>query len=294
MNPMIAAMLAQWVVDFYQKNQILIVCFAVIFFLLLVIMIIVSISKSRRVKTLKRLNEVAEESRQLKNAFIANMTHEIRTPLNAIVGFTNILAESENLSKEERAVFLKEINDNKDVLLQLVNDLLDYSRIEANTMEYNDGEVDINAAIMETCVAANSHSHPSGIRVEFVEKLPQCRLMIDRVRFTQVIDNLVRNALKFTEEGSVSVGYRRLSNGNFYFYVADTGCGIEEEGRRAIFERFVKMNYNIRGTGLGLSISKSIVEHYGGGIGVESKKGEGSTFYFTLPAGLEYNVYGKF
>lgn len=294
MNPMITAMFAQWGADFYQKNQILVICFAVIFFLLLVIMIIVSISKSRRVKTLKRLNEVAEESRQLKNAFIANMTHEIRTPLNAIVGFTNILAESENLSKEERAVFLKEINENKDVLLQLVNDLLDYSKIEANTMEYNDGEVDVNAAIMETCVAANLRSHPSGIQVEFVEQLPQCRLMIDRVRFTQVIDNLVRNALKFTDEGSVRVGYRRLSNGNFYFYVADTGCGIEEEGRRAIFERFVKMNYNIRGTGLGLSISKSIVEHYGGGIGVESKKGEGSTFYFTLPAGLEYNVYGKF
>lgn len=294
MNPMITAMFAQGGADFYQKNQILVICFAVIFFLLLVIMIIVSISKSRRVKTLKRLNEVAEESRQLKNAFIANMTHEIRTPLNAIVGFTNILAESENLSKEERAVFLKEINENKDVLLQLVNDLLDYSKIEANTMEYNDGEVDVNAAIMETCVSANLRSHPSGIQVEFVEQLPQCRLMIDRVRFTQVIDNLVRNALKFTDEGSVRVGYRRLSNGNFYFYVADTGCGIEEEGRRAIFERFVKMNYNIRGTGLGLSISKSIVEHYGGGIGVESKKGEGSTFYFTLPAGLEYNVYGKF
>lgn len=104
--------------------------------------------------------------------------------------------------------------------------------------------------------------------------------MIDRVRFAQVINNLVKNALKFTEQGSVKIGYRRLSNNNFYFYVADTGCGIDEDSRRAIFERFVKMNYNIRGTGLGLSITKSIVEHYGGGIGVESKKGEGSTFLF--------------
>lgn len=139
-------------------------------------------------------------------------------------------------------------------------------------MEYKDGDVDVNALIQEICAAENAHPRPSGIQIEFVEKLPQCRLMIDRVRFAQVINNLVKNALKFTEQGSVRIGYRRLSNDSFYFYVADTGCGIDEESRRAIFERFVKMNYNIRGTGLGLSITKSIVEHYGGGIGVESKK----------------------
>lgn len=292
---LIITTLNAWLVsDFFLNNEIVIFCFAVIFFLLMVIMVIVSISKSKRVKTLKQMNEVAEESNQLKSAFLANMTHEIRTPLNAIVGFTTILAETDNLGKEERMVFLKEINENKDVLLQLVNDLLDYSKIEAGTMEYNDVEVDINASIMEICVAENMHPRPSGIQVEFVEKLPQCRLMIDRVRFTQVVSNLLKNALKFTEQGSVKIGYRRLSNRNFYFYVADTGCGIDEEGRRAIFERFVKMNYNIRGTGLGLSITKSIVEHYGGGIGVESKQGEGSTFYFTLPASLEYKEYGKF
>lgn len=154
----------------------------------------------------------------------------------------------------------------------MINDLLDFSKIEANTMEYKDGDVDVNALIQEMCAAENAHPRPSGIQIEFVEKLPQCRLMIDRVRFAQVINNLVKNALKFTEQGSVKIGYRRLSNNNFYFYVADTGCGIDEESRRAIFERFVKMNYNIRGTGLGLSITKSIVEHYGGGIGVESKK----------------------
>ena len=188
----------------------------------------------------------------------------------------------------------KEINENKDTLLQLVNDLLDYSKIESNTLEYKEEEVDVNVLIEEICVAGNRRFQSKNIRVKFVEKIPQCRLMIDRVRFAQVIDNLVRNAFKFTDEGGVEVGCRRLSNRNFYFYVADTGCGIDEEGRQAIFERFVKMNYNIKGTGLGLSISKSIVEHYGGGIGVESKKGEGSTFYFTLPASMEYKVYGKF
>ena len=294
MKPDFATFYILWASDFYQRNEILLLCFGVIILLLLVIMIVVSINKTKRLKTLQQLNEVAEESNQLKNAFIANMTHEIRTPLNAIVGFTNVLAETDNLSREERMIFLKEINDNKDFLVQMINDLLDFSKIEANTMEYKDGDVDVNALIQEMCAAEYAHPRPSGIQIEFVEKLPQCRLMIDRVRFAQVINNLVKNALKFTEQGSVKIGYRRLSNNNFYFYVADTGCGIDEESRRAIFERFVKMNYNIRGTGLGLSITKSIVEHYGGGIGVESKKGEGSTFYFTLPAGVEYKEYGKF
>ena len=294
MKPDFATFYILWASDFYQRNEILLLCFGVIILLLLVIMIVVSINKTKRLKTLQQLNEVAEESNQLKNAFIANMTHEIRTPLNAIVGFTNVLAETDNLSREERMIFLKEINDNKDFLVQMINDLLDFSKIEANTMEYKDGDVDVNALIQEMCAAENAHPRPSGIQIEFVEKLPQCRLMIDRVRFAQVINNLVKNALKFTEQGSAKIGYRRLSNNNFYFYVADTGCGIDEESRRAIFERFVKMNYNIRGTGLGLSITKSIVEHYGGGIGVESKKGEGSTFYFTLPAGVEYKEYGKF
>lgn len=294
MNPAFAIFYSLWTIVAYPKNEIILLSFGVIILLLLIIMIIVSFSKNKRLKTLQQLNEVAEESNQLKNAFIANMTHEIRTPLNAIVGFTNILAETDNLSREERMIFLKEINDNKNFLVQMINDLLDFSKIEANTMEYTDGDVDVNALIEEICVAENAHPRPSGILLEFVEKLPQCRLMIDRVRFAQVVNNLVKNALKFTEQGSVRIGYRRLSNNNFYFYVADTGCGIDEESRRAIFERFVKMNYNIRGTGLGLSITKSIVEHYGGGIGVESKKGEGSTFYFTLPAGREYKEYGKF
>ena len=282
-----------WTNDFYRSNEALLYSFGVIVILLLVIMIIISISKSRRLKTLQRINEVAEESNQLKNAFIANITHEIRTPLNAIVGFTTMLVEMDNLDRETRMAFLKEINDNKDSLLQLVSDLLDYSKIEANTLEYNDGEVDVNALIDEVCARENMRLHPTGVQVEFVERLPQCRLVVDRVRFVQVMGNLVRNALKFTEMGSVKVGCRR-SNHNFYFYVADTGCGIDEEGRHAIFERFVKMNCNVKGTGLGLSIAKSIVEHYGGGIGVESRKVEGSTFYFTLPAGIEYKEYGKF
>jgi signal transduction histidine kinase len=282
------------ITDFIEKNEIILLSFITIVVLLLFIMVYMSISRSRQLKAMEHLKQVAEESNQLKNSFIANMTHELRTPLNAIIGFINVLAETDNLSREERMFFLQEINMNKDFLVQIISDLLDYSKIESGTLEYHNEEMDVNTAVMELVDAANIRPRDSGIKVEFAEKLDKCRFFIDKSRFAQMLNNLMENALKFTDHGSVKVGYRRLSNNSFYFYVADTGCGIDEEARRAIFDRFVKMNYNIRGTGLGLSITKSIVEHYGGGIGVESKKGEGSTFYFTLPAEVEFHKYGTF
>ena len=159
---------------------------------------------------MQRINEVAEESNQLKNAFIANIDSRNTYSFECYCRLYNMLAEMDNLDRETRMAFLKEINDNKDSLLQLVNDLLDYSKIEANTLEYNDGEVDVNALIDEVCTTENMRSHPTGIQVEFVERLPQCRLVVDRVRFAQVIGNLVRNALKFTEMGSVKIGCREI------------------------------------------------------------------------------------
>lgn len=282
------------VTELPRNTELMLALVGMFVLLLLIVMVVLLVKNARQLKAMRRMKEQAEESNRLKNAFIANMTHEIRTPMNAIVGFATILAETDSLSREEREMFKHEITDNKDALLQLVNDLLDFSKIESNSMEYRDEEVDANVLIEEMCMAENMHPHKPGIAVEFVEKLPQCRLRIDRARFAQVMGNLLRNALKFTDEGRVEVGCRRLANGNYYFYVADTGCGIDEEGRKAIFDRFVKMNYNIRGTGLGLSITKSIISHYGGGIGVDSKPGEGSTFYFTLPARLEWKEYGQF
>lgn len=282
------------VTELPRNTELMLALVGMFVLLLLIVMVALLVKNVKQLKAMRRMKEQAEESNRLKNAFIANMTHEIRTPMNAIVGFATVLAEAETLSREEREMFKHEITDNKDALLQLVNDLLDFSKIESNSMEYRDEEVDANVLIEEMCVAENMHPHKPGIAVKFVEKLPQCRLRIDRARFAQVMGNLMRNALKFTDEGGVKVGCRRLTNGNYYFYVADTGCGIDEEGRKAIFDRFVKMNYNIRGTGLGLSIAKSIISHYGGGIGVDSKPGEGSTFYFTLPARLEWKEYGRF
>lgn len=245
-------------------------------------------------EALAQLQAKNEEISLLKESFIANMTHEIRTPLNGIVGFASMLADYPDLDAETRAQCKKEIEDNKTHVLQLVSDLLDYSRIESGTLDYRDEEVDINAVMYEICIRENSVSHAEGVEAKVTEQLPDCRLRIDKVRFSQVLSNLVRNALKFTERGSVSVGCRQLEAGKYYFFVTDTGCGMDEEGRKAVFDTFVKMNKNIKGTGLGLSISKAIVEHYGGGIGVESKQGEGSTFYFTLPATLRFKEHGRF
>lgn len=259
-----------------------------------VMVLVLNRGRKRDRKALQRMEEKNEEIAQLKNAFIANMTHELRTPLNAIVGFSEML-EMEGLDSETRRMCVKEINDNKVVMLQLISDLLDYSRIESNTMEYHDEDTDVQAVIDEICMKEHMRlGEGAAVEVSTVERMPQCRLRVDKMRFAQVMKNLVSNALKFTEQGSVRVGCRRLENGKFYFYVIDTGCGIDEAARHAIFDRFVKMSQHVKGTGLGLSITRSIVEHYGGGIGVESRKGEGSTFYFTLPGSLLYREHGKF
>lgn len=278
----------------FQDVTALMVCFSVMVLLLLVVVVWLWIDKRKNKKAINRLMEMAKESEQLKQAFITNMTHEVRTPLNAIVGFSSVLAAAEGLSLEERMQFIKEIEENKEQLLKLVDDMMDFSSIESNTLEYNDSDVDINVLLQELCMRENMTPRDNNVKVEFTEKLPQCRFKVDRKRFLQVVENLVLNALKFTDEGAVKLGYKRLSNGKFYFFVADTGCGIDEHARFAIFDSFVKMNQNVKGAGLGLSIAKSIVTHYGGGIGVESRKGEGSTFYFTLPASIEFKEYGKF
>ncbi|MDR0961537.1 MAG: HAMP domain-containing histidine kinase [Mediterranea sp.] len=294
MIPFHVALRSFYITEYIGKNQLIILSFVIIILLLIAIVIYMHKSKQKAAASLKKVQELSEESSRLQNAFIANMTHELRTPLNAIIGFTNILAETDTLSHDERILLLQEINMNRNFLVQMIDDLLDYSKLETNTLEFQDEEIDVNAVMSDLCGLINSQPRQSGIQVEFTERIARCRLRIDKKRFLQVLKNLLDNALKYTDNGGVQMGYRRAADGRLYFYVADTGCGMDEEGRKRIFDRFVKMNYNIRGTGLGLAITKAIVEHYGGSIGVESKKGEGSTFYFTLPAKVEYREYGKF
>ena len=222
----------------------------------------------------------AEELDRLKSAFLANMSHEIRTPLNAIVGFSSLLAETD--SRSERQEYIKIVQENNELLLQLISDILDLSKIEAGTFNFVYTNVDVN----ETCaeiIKSMSMKVSKGVELIFEEPFPECYLYTDKNRFTQVISNFINNALKFTQQGCITLGYEQVSHQKIKFYVRDTGMGIPEEKQKSIFERFVKLNTFVQGTGLGLSICKSIVSQMGGEIGVDSTEGIGSCFWFTHP-----------
>ena len=221
----------------------------------------------------------AEMMDRLKSAFLANMSHEIRTPLNAIVGFSDLLVETEEL--EERQEYIKIVRENNELLLQLISDILDLSKIEAGTFEFTNGDVDVYL-LCEDIVRSMRMKAKEEVELVLDNHLPVCHVISDRNRIHQVISNFVNNAMKFTSEGSIHVGYK-LKDGELEFYVEDTGIGIEKEQLPHIFERFVKLNSFVHGTGLGLSICQSIVEQLGGRIGVDSEKGKGSRFWFTIP-----------
>ena len=209
------------------------------------------------------------------------MSHEIRTPLNAIVGFSNLLAETDDIG--ERREYMRVVEENNELLLKLISDILDLSKIEAGTFEFNYGRVDVNRMCEETVRSLSLKVKDKPVELIFGEHDAQCCVDGDKNRLIQVITNFINNAVKFTDEGSITLGYR-TEGGELLFHVEDTGSGISEEHRQSIFDRFVKLNSFAQGTGLGLSISKSIVEQMGGRIGVESEVGRGSRFWFTIPA----------
>ena len=224
--------------------------------------------------------EKAQESERLKSAFLANMSHEIRTPLNAIVGFSSLLNATEDES--ERQEFVNIIETNNQLLLQLISDILDLSKIEANTMEFNYRNVDLNLLAKEVEKTVESKVKP-GVSLRFVPGLPVCHAQTEQNRLSQVLINLLVNATKFTEKGEIVFGYE-VRKDELYFYVKDTGVGISQENQKKIFERFTKLNSFVQGTGLGLSICKNIISRMKGRIGVESEgEGKGCTFWFTIP-----------
>ena len=222
----------------------------------------------------------AEELDRLKSAFLANMSHEIRTPLNSIVGFSSLLAETDD--REERQEYIKIVETNNELLLQLVSDILDLSKIESGTFDFVRSDLDVNESCMKI-IKSLEMKVPETVDLVFEKYMPDCHIYTDKNRFMQVITNFINNALKFTKQGTIALGYEQTAPHEIKFYVRDTGFGIPKEKIDSIFERFVKLNTFVQGTGLGLSICKSLVSQMGGKIGVESTEGEGSCFWFTHP-----------
>ena len=222
----------------------------------------------------------AEELDRLKSAFLANMSHEIRTPLNSIVGFSSLLAETDD--REERQEYIKIVETNNELLLQLVSDILDLSKIESGTFDFVRSDLDVNESCMKI-IKSMEMKVPETVDLVFEKYMPDCHIYTDKNRFMQVITNFINNALKFTKQGTIALGYEQTAPHEIKFYVRDTGFGIPKEKIDSIFERFVKLNTFVQGTGLGLSICKSLVSQMGGKIGVESTEGEGSCFWFTHP-----------
>lgn len=224
------------------------------------------------------MREKAEDANLMKSAFLANMSHEIRTPLNAIVGFSNLLPEAD--SQEEVDEFLKVINDSNELLLSLINDVLDLSRIEAGKIELVTTTFDMKDLLSNLAQSVTLKVH-NQVKVRTSFPTESILITSDRIRLSQVITNFLNNAAKFTTEGSIELGCKR-QNDKLYVYVEDTGIGIPTEKIDQIFGRFVKLNDFAQGSGLGLSIAKTIIELLDGQIGVESEQGRGSRFWFTL------------
>lgn len=226
--------------------------------------------------------EKAENADLSKSAFLANMSHEIRTPLNAITGFAEVLASAN--TDEEKEQYQEIIKMNADLLMQLVNDILDMSKIEAGTLEFIYAKVDINLLISDLQQLFQMKVNDAGGNINIIAEtaLPSCIIETDRNRVAQVLSNFINNAIKFTHQGSIRVGYEARET-ELYFYVIDTGAGIPADKVKDVFGRFVKLNKDKKGTGLGLSIAQTIVHKLDGQIGADSVEGEGSTFWFTIP-----------
>ena len=225
--------------------------------------------------------EKAEEADRLKSAFLANMSHEIRTPLNAIVGFSSLLAEIDEA--EERKTYLSIVQKNNELLLNLISDILDISKIEAGTIDLTPTWVDVHQICREVITTFSHKEHNEAVELRFDESLPQVMIYADRNRIMQVLSNFMTNALKFTTEGSVTLSYSLENDNEVRFCVTDTGKGIPAEDQADIFNRFVKLDSFAQGAGLGLSICQNLVEGMGGKIGVQSREGEGACFWFTHP-----------
>ena len=281
--------------ELYKKQLIAFICVAFIFINIVATGLWKLYSREQKYKKLAQANlvkqnkelevalEKAKESDQMKSAFLANMSHEIRTPLNAIVGFSNLMNTDIELSKAERENFTELINTNSDLLLNLINDILDLSRIESGRMSFSFQQYSLNELI-STIYQTFQVLMPENVELRM--QIPEKSISIptDKLRLTQVITNFLSNAIKFTQKGYILIGYEyREEERHVHIFVEDTGIGIPKEKQDAVFNRFTKLDEFAKGTGLGLSICKVIAERFDGYIAVESEIGKGSRFSIILP-----------
>lgn len=237
--------------------------------------------KKKAEAELRQAKEDAEKSDRLKSAFLANISHEIRTPLNAIVGFSELLCSTQEI--EEQKKYMQIIRGNNEQLLQLISDILDISKIESDTFDFIYSRVDIAQLFDEINKIVSFKLLPNpGVEIKMNMCQSHCMIYTEGNRLLQVLVGFLSNAIKFTEQGSITIGYEKREN-ELYFYVSDTGIGIPGDKQDMIFERFTKLDNFKSGTGLGLAICQAIIKKLNGKIGVNSKPGEGATFWFTLP-----------
>lgn len=222
----------------------------------------------------------AEAANQNKSVFLANMSHEIRTPLNVIMGFSNLIVTA--ATEEEKRMYAEVLENNCSLLLQLINDILDLSKIESGTLTFAEEEMELNILLEELASAMRTRIVAEEVVLNCVTLSAPYFVVAEKKRLSQVLINLLTNAIKFTTKGSIRLGYE-IHGKMLYFYVADTGCGFPESQKQKVFERFVRLDSAKPGTGLGLAICRTIVEKMGGCIGVESEEGKGSCFWFTIP-----------
>ncbi|MEG0890537.1 MAG: PAS domain-containing sensor histidine kinase [Bacteroidales bacterium] len=229
---------------------------------------------------LKQATKKAEQSDNLKSAFLANMSHEIRTPLNAIVGFSRLISDTQNA--EEREVYINIINSNSELLLKLINDILDLSKIESGYVGCNNNKFNLTELYRELEITFKDKPK-KGVMLICTVSDEKVIVNLDKFRIAQVVTNFITNAIKFTTAGEIEIGYK-IADGGVTLYVRDTGCGMTIAQISKVFNRFEKFNQFEQGTGLGTSICKAIVESYKGKIWVESSPGKGSTFYAYIPS----------
>ncbi|MEI8047904.1 MAG: ATP-binding protein [Bacteroidota bacterium] len=293
-------------IPFFDKEHLIVGFITGIFSVILSLIILfyinrlqnINIEHNNLLKELSQAKQTAEDNNRLKSAFLANMSHEIRTPMNGILGFAGLL-KTHGLTGEEQQEYIRIIEKSGVRMLNIINDIIDISKIESGLMKVDMKESNVNEQIEYIYTFFKPEVEAKGMQLSFKNTLPSNKAIIktDREKFYAILTNLVKNAIKYTYTGTIELGYNLIQKQNsefLQFFVKDSGTGIPKDRQNAIFERFVQVDICDKkvqqGAGLGLAITKSYIEMLGGTIWVDSEEGKGSTFFFIIPYNAELEV----